>query len=215
MPRWTRFRQLFGPDPQGDVDDELDFHLAMRTDELVARGESRERAAELARQRFGEFERTRSTCVGISRRREKTMARSEWIREFCTRRRVCGAHAPAQPGVCRRCRADARHRHWRDQRRVQRRPRGAARQPAISRRRPPLSSAHGVSGRHGVLGVCAGLHEPEGADAGFRANRGLRARSPHAHRPGRPARGSWRAGEPGPRRHARPRDRCRAAVCRR
>ncbi len=82
MPRWTRFRQLFGPDPQGDVDDELDFHLGMRTDELVARGESRARAAELARQRFGEFERTRSTCLGISRRREKKMARSEWIREF-------------------------------------------------------------------------------------------------------------------------------------
>jgi predicted permease len=82
MPRWTRFRQLFGPDPRGDVDEELDFHLAMRVDEFVARGENRARAAELARQRFGEFERTRSTCVGISRRREKTMARSEWIREF-------------------------------------------------------------------------------------------------------------------------------------
>ena len=82
MTRWTRFRQMFGPDPQGDVDDELDFHLAMRVDEFVARGESRARAVELARQRFGEFERTRSTCVGISRQRERTMARSEWIREF-------------------------------------------------------------------------------------------------------------------------------------
>ena len=82
MPRWTRFRQLFGPDPQGDVDDELDFHLAMRTEELVARGESRRHAAELARSRFGEVERTRSTCVDISRQREKKMARSDWIREL-------------------------------------------------------------------------------------------------------------------------------------
>src|SRR5688572_738684 len=82
MPRWTRFRQLFGPDPQGDVDDELEFHLDMRTEELVARGESRRHAAELARSRFGEVERTRSTCVDISRRREKKMARSDWFREL-------------------------------------------------------------------------------------------------------------------------------------
>ena len=63
MPRWTRFRQLLGPDPQGDVDDELAFHLDMRADELVARGESPHRAAELSRERFGEFDQTRKACV--------------------------------------------------------------------------------------------------------------------------------------------------------
>lgn len=82
MPRWTRFRQLFGPDPQGDVDAELAFHLEMRTAELVARGESPARAAELARQRFGEFERTRSALVRLTRHRETKMARREWVRDF-------------------------------------------------------------------------------------------------------------------------------------
>jgi predicted permease len=82
MPRWTRFRQLFGPDPQGDVDEELAFHLQMRAAELRARGESPERAAELSRQRFGEFDQTRRTCVESSRRRRQQMARSEWIRQF-------------------------------------------------------------------------------------------------------------------------------------
>jgi putative ABC transport system permease protein len=82
MSRRSRFRQLFGPDPQGDVDDELAFHLAMRVDELVARGEPADRARELARQRFGEFEHTRAACVTISRRRERRMLRMEWLREF-------------------------------------------------------------------------------------------------------------------------------------
>lgn len=82
MARRSRFRQLLGPDPQGDVDDELEFHLAMRADELVARGEPADRARELARQRFGEFEHTRAACVTISRRRERRMLRIEWLREF-------------------------------------------------------------------------------------------------------------------------------------
>ena len=48
MPRWTRFRDLFGPDPRADVDEELAFHVEMRTRELVERGEAPERARERA-----------------------------------------------------------------------------------------------------------------------------------------------------------------------
>ena len=81
MSRRSRFRQLLGPDPQGDVDDELEFHLSMRTEELVARGERADRARELAHQRFGAFEGTRAACITISRRRERRMLRVEWIRE--------------------------------------------------------------------------------------------------------------------------------------
>ena len=40
MPRWTRFRDLFGPRPRADVDEELAFHVEMRTRELVERGEA-------------------------------------------------------------------------------------------------------------------------------------------------------------------------------
>ena len=82
MPRWSRFRQLLGPDPKADVDDELDFHLEMRARELVARGEERARASERARQRFGDLEGARRACVAISRRRERHVARKDWMREF-------------------------------------------------------------------------------------------------------------------------------------
>jgi hypothetical protein len=57
--RWRRFRGLFGPDPGGDVDDELSFHLDMRIRELMERGESPERARELALRRFGNVESSR------------------------------------------------------------------------------------------------------------------------------------------------------------
>ena len=62
---------------------------------------------------------------------------------------------PPQPGLCGRRGRDARPRHRRDQRRLQRRACRPARQPAVSRRRPALSRAHGLSRRHGVSGVRA------------------------------------------------------------
>ena len=37
MPRWTRFRRLFGLEPAADVEAELRFHVEMRVRELVDR----------------------------------------------------------------------------------------------------------------------------------------------------------------------------------
>jgi predicted permease len=74
MPRWTRFRGLFGLDPKADVDDELSFHVEMRVRELVERGLPPERARELAMQRFGDYERSRTECMAIDERRGKRMA---------------------------------------------------------------------------------------------------------------------------------------------
>lgn len=82
MARRTRFRQLFGPDPKGDVDEELSFHLEMRTRELVQRGESPERAHDAARERFGDYERSRRECVDIDERRRRTLARAEYTMEI-------------------------------------------------------------------------------------------------------------------------------------
>ncbi|MBW3552410.1 MAG: ABC transporter permease [Gemmatimonadetes bacterium] len=70
-----------GPDPVGDVDDELSFHFEMRVREFVARGESPERARELALIRFGEYEAFRDECVAINERRRRNMARSEYLSE--------------------------------------------------------------------------------------------------------------------------------------
>src|SRR5688500_9548295 len=79
---WDRFRSWFGPDPSGDVDDELAFHLEMRVQELIRRGETPERARELALQRFGDYESSRTECVEIDERRTRRMARTEYLTEI-------------------------------------------------------------------------------------------------------------------------------------
>ena len=82
MPRWTRFRRLFGLEPAADVDAELHFHVEMRIRELIEQGETPERARELAMQRFGDYDSARNECVAINQRRKRHMQRTEFITEF-------------------------------------------------------------------------------------------------------------------------------------
>jgi hypothetical protein len=77
-----RFRRLFGPDPSGDVDAELRFHLEMRIRELVAEGETPEHARELALRRFGDYDQPRSECLAINERRRRRMTRTEYVTEL-------------------------------------------------------------------------------------------------------------------------------------
>lgn len=79
---WRRFRRFLGPDPVGDVEDEFSFHFEMRVREFLARGESPERARELALIRFGEYEAFRDECVAINERRRRSMARIEYLSEL-------------------------------------------------------------------------------------------------------------------------------------
>ena len=79
MPRWSRFRDLFGPDPAADVDEELAFHLEMRTRELVERGEAPERAREHASARLGNLDEPRRDCIAINTRRTRRMARLDFL----------------------------------------------------------------------------------------------------------------------------------------
>ncbi len=80
--RWSPFRRPLGPDPAGDVEDELSFHVEMRVRDLIKQGESPERARQLALQRFGDYETSRTECVEIDERRTRQMARSEWFAEL-------------------------------------------------------------------------------------------------------------------------------------
>jgi putative ABC transport system permease protein len=65
-----------------EVDDELAFHLEMRTRELVARGMDHRMARELALSRIGDLEHLKRTCVDIGRKREREMRLTQWIDEF-------------------------------------------------------------------------------------------------------------------------------------
>ena len=82
MPRWTRFRRLFGLEPAADVDAELAFHVEMRVRELIEQGETPERARQLALQRFGDYDVAREECVAINERRKRHMQRTQFMTEL-------------------------------------------------------------------------------------------------------------------------------------
>ncbi|MEX1182438.1 MAG: ABC transporter permease [Gemmatimonadota bacterium] len=82
MSGWRRFRGLFGPDPDRDVDEELSFHVDMRMQELIASGETPERARELALKRFGDAADLRAECITIDERHGRRMERSEYTAEL-------------------------------------------------------------------------------------------------------------------------------------
>jgi predicted permease len=82
MARWSRFRRLFGPEPETDVDAELSFHVDMRARELIEQGVPPDRARALALRRFGDYDSSREACVAISERRGRRMARTEYLTEL-------------------------------------------------------------------------------------------------------------------------------------
>ncbi len=70
-PAWRRYLRFWGSNIQGDVNDELRFHLDMRAAEYRARGMAPDDARRLAERRFGDEQRARAECVSI----DKTAAR--------------------------------------------------------------------------------------------------------------------------------------------
>ena len=82
MARRGPFRRLFGPDPRGDVDEELAFHLEMRIRELIEQGETPARARELAMRRFGDYDSSRNECLAIDERQKRRMTRTEYLSEL-------------------------------------------------------------------------------------------------------------------------------------
>jgi putative ABC transport system permease protein len=65
-----------------EVDDELEFHVEMRTRDLVARGIDRARARDLAIRRFGDIDSVNATCRRIGRLRDRDMRRTEYMSEL-------------------------------------------------------------------------------------------------------------------------------------
>ncbi|CAN5437287.1 ABC transporter permease [soil metagenome] len=77
-PMWRRYLRFFGRDVPADVEDEIGFHLEMRTRELIARGMPPEQARAEALRRFGDLERIRRECEEVDRAVVRRTERREW-----------------------------------------------------------------------------------------------------------------------------------------
>src|SRR5215208_3554812 len=65
-----------------EVDDELAFHLEMRTRRLMADGLDAESARRVALQQFGDMESVRQSCVTMDQERERAMQRANLLDEL-------------------------------------------------------------------------------------------------------------------------------------
>ncbi|MEP7066242.1 MAG: ABC transporter permease [Gemmatimonadota bacterium] len=78
---WTRvFRIGVGARHlERDVDQELDFHIAMRIQKLVASGLPHDAARAKALERFGDLRTVRDSCLDIDHQRERAMRRTSYL----------------------------------------------------------------------------------------------------------------------------------------
>jgi predicted permease len=67
---WRRYLRFWGPDIDADVRDELDFHIEMRTEELIEAGWAPCDARQEALRCFGNVSSVRDACLDIDKRRE-------------------------------------------------------------------------------------------------------------------------------------------------
>ena len=81
-----------------EVDEEIAFHIEMRTRELVERGVDPRVAREMVLARFGDLARLRQTCVDLGRKREREMRLTQWFDEFRTDLRFAIRQLKASPG---------------------------------------------------------------------------------------------------------------------
>lgn len=98
MAQRRRFRGALGLDPERDVEQELSFHLDMRVQELIARGETPERALQIARERFGNYDAARHECVAVSHDRRRRMWRADYIGELVQDARYAVRTLARSPG---------------------------------------------------------------------------------------------------------------------
>src|SRR6188474_890552 len=65
-----------------EVDDEIAFHVEMRTRELVDKGVDPRVAREMVLARLGDATRLKRTCVDLGRKRDREMRLTQWIEEL-------------------------------------------------------------------------------------------------------------------------------------
>ena len=74
--------RFWQPSLQREIDDEIAFHVEMRTRELIARGIPAEQARREAEHRLGDSSTLRRTLRREGRERDRSMRRTEWLAEL-------------------------------------------------------------------------------------------------------------------------------------
>jgi putative ABC transport system permease protein len=73
---------LWRIDVTQEVDEELAFHIEMRTRELIETGLDPRIAREMVLARLGDATRLKRTCVDLGRKRDREMRLTQWLEEF-------------------------------------------------------------------------------------------------------------------------------------
>ena len=77
-PLWRRYARLFGADPKGDVNDELQFHLGAKIDDLIDQGWKPDAARREAERQFGDFQAVQTAGELLGKERERSRQRSDY-----------------------------------------------------------------------------------------------------------------------------------------
>src|SRR5687767_1286947 len=80
--RWLRVPRSPVEQARRDVEDEVTFHLDMRTAELIAEGKTAPAAREIAEREFGDLERGRSRLRAEATAREREARRTRYLDEL-------------------------------------------------------------------------------------------------------------------------------------
>jgi putative ABC transport system permease protein len=89
---------LWRVDITQEVDDELAFHIEMRTRELVDKGLDRRIAREMVLARIGDATRLKRTCVDLGRKRDRDMRLTQWLEELRDDVRFAARQLKSTPG---------------------------------------------------------------------------------------------------------------------
>jgi hypothetical protein len=81
-PSWRRYLRLWGTDVDADIEDELEFHLAMRSQELIEQGWEPGSARQEAMRLFGDLGNIRNQCRQLGQRRERTARRIDALSDL-------------------------------------------------------------------------------------------------------------------------------------
>jgi putative ABC transport system permease protein len=65
-----------------EVDEEIAFHIEMRTRELVERGTEPKAAREIVLARLGDLGQLKRTCIDLGRKRDREMRLTQWLEEL-------------------------------------------------------------------------------------------------------------------------------------